>query len=246
MPMAAGEVQDPGRNIPRALMGGMLVVMASTAWPTSPTSTRCPSAEVVTSNSTQHRDALPVASKAAHQLPGRIGRQARGGRVRGLGARARSTARSSRTPACPSRWPATGSSSRGSRSSAERRACPCGRSRSRPSGRACWPCPAPTTSSPTACCSPPGSSTASSTSAVFVLRRQDAGGGRGRTGRSAIRWSPRVFLLVSGWLVVNTSIERPVESVAGIVLILAGLPVYAWFHAAQRRAQALAREGGSL
>src|SRR5436309_1331055 len=28
MPMAAGEVQQPGRNIPRALIGGMLVVMA--------------------------------------------------------------------------------------------------------------------------------------------------------------------------------------------------------------------------
>src|SRR5262249_434518 len=27
MPMAAGEVQNPGRNIPRALVGGMLVVM---------------------------------------------------------------------------------------------------------------------------------------------------------------------------------------------------------------------------
>jgi hypothetical protein len=31
-----------------------------------------------------------------------------------------------------------------------------------------------------------------------------------------------------------------------MVLILAGLPVYAWFHAEQRRTKALAREGGSL
>ena len=28
------------------------------------------------------------------------------------------------------------------------------------------------------------------------------------------------------------------------IKILAGLPVYAWFHAAQRRTQALARDGG--
>jgi Flp pilus assembly protein TadB len=56
---------------------------------------------------------------------------------------------------------------------------------------------------------------------------------------------PALFLLVSGWLVVNTAIARPVESAAGIVLILAGLPVYAWFHAEQRRTKALAREGGS-
>ena len=28
MPMAAGEVQNPGRNIPRALIGGMVVMMA--------------------------------------------------------------------------------------------------------------------------------------------------------------------------------------------------------------------------
>jgi APA family basic amino acid/polyamine antiporter len=27
LPMAAGEVRDPGRNIPRALIGGMLVVL---------------------------------------------------------------------------------------------------------------------------------------------------------------------------------------------------------------------------
>ena len=28
MPMAAGEVKDPGRNVPRALIGGMAIVMA--------------------------------------------------------------------------------------------------------------------------------------------------------------------------------------------------------------------------
>ena len=83
------------------------------------------------------------------------------------------------------------------------------------------------------------------TSAVFVLRRRmpDAPRPYRTFGYPLV---PALFLLVSGWLVVNTAIARPVESAAGLVLILAGLPVYAWFHAAQRRTKALAGEGGSL
>ena len=83
------------------------------------------------------------------------------------------------------------------------------------------------------------------TSAVFVLRRRlpEAPRPYRTLGYPLV---PALFLLVSGWLVVNTAIARPVESAVGIVLILAGLPVYAWFHAAQRRTKALAREGGSL
>ena len=46
---------------------------------------------------------------------------------------------------------------------------------------------------------------------------------------------PVVFLLVSGWLVVNTLATRPVESAVGVVLIVAGLPLYAWFRVARRR-----------
>ena len=40
------------------------------------------------------------------------------------------------------------------------------------------------------------------------------------------------------WLVVNTLVNRPVESVAGLVLIALGLPVYWYFRGA--------KESGSL
>ena len=44
---------------------------------------------------------------------------------------------------------------------------------------------------------------------------------------------PLVFVLVAIWLVVNTLVNRPVESVAGLVLIALGLPVYWYFRGAK-------------
>ena len=37
---------------------------------------------------------------------------------------------------------------------------------------------------------------------------------------------PVVFLLVAGWLLVSTMINTPTQSFTGILLIVAGLPVY--------------------
>ena len=66
------------------------------------------------------------------------------------------------------------------------------------------------------------------TSSVFVLRRRMPQGPRPyRTlGYPVV---PAIFVLVSAWLVVNTLIEKRVESVTGLVLILAGLPLFYWF-----------------
>ncbi len=63
--MAAGEVRNPGRNIPLALIMGMIIVMAIYCLMNLCYFYALPFAEVVNSNSTAHRDALPVASKAA-------------------------------------------------------------------------------------------------------------------------------------------------------------------------------------
>ena len=65
MPMAAGEVKDPGRNVPRALIGGMVAVMAIYCAANLAYFYALPWVEVLTSNSTAHRDALPIATKAA-------------------------------------------------------------------------------------------------------------------------------------------------------------------------------------
>jgi APA family basic amino acid/polyamine antiporter len=45
----------------------------------------------------------------------------------------------------------------------------------------------------------------------------------------AYPWLPLVFVVTSLVLVVNTILERPLESLAGLVLILAGLPAFAFW-----------------
>ncbi|MEQ1828469.1 MAG: amino acid permease [Pirellula sp.] len=73
MPMAAGEVRDPGRNIPRALIFGMIIVMVVYCTLNLCYFYALPTSEVMTSRSTLHRDALPVASKAAGTFLGDFG-----------------------------------------------------------------------------------------------------------------------------------------------------------------------------
>jgi len=38
-----------------------------------------------------------------------------------------------------------------------------------------------------------------------------------------------IFILASLLLLANTLVEKPVESVIGLILIAAGLPAYAWW-----------------
>jgi APA family basic amino acid/polyamine antiporter len=78
------------------------------------------------------------------------------------------------------------------------------------------------------------------TSAVIVLRRTAPDTPRPyRTlGYPVV---PLAFVLVAGWLTVNTLVNRPVESVAGLVLIASGLPVYAYYR--MRRGRAVGSAG---
>lgn len=73
MPMAAGEVREPGRNIPLALIVGMLIVMALYCLLNLSYFYALPFGEVVTANSTKFRDALPVSAKAAQTFLGEYG-----------------------------------------------------------------------------------------------------------------------------------------------------------------------------
>ena len=63
------------------------------------------------------------------------------------------------------------------------------------------------------------------TSSVFVFRRKfpDAVRPYKTFGYPVV---PVVFLLVAGWLLINTMITAPTQAFAGIFLILIGLPVY--------------------
>jgi APA family basic amino acid/polyamine antiporter len=85
------------------------------------------------------------------------------------------------------------------------------------------------------------------TSAVFVLRFRapDLPRPYKTLGYPVV---PLVFVLVAAWLVINTLLNRPIESVAGLVLIALGLPVYWYFRAARRSVPAvdhLAARGGT-
>ncbi|MGI8965753.1 MAG: amino acid permease, partial [Limisphaerales bacterium] len=73
MPMVAGEVQNPERNIPRALIAGMLIVLLIYGLANLAYCYALPFQEILTSNSTLFRGALPVASKAAQTFLGASG-----------------------------------------------------------------------------------------------------------------------------------------------------------------------------
>lgn len=64
--MVAGEIDKPERNIPRALIYGMLLVVLVYLITNIAYFYALPFSEVITSNSTAYRDALPVAAKAAY------------------------------------------------------------------------------------------------------------------------------------------------------------------------------------
>ncbi|MEZ5313172.1 MAG: APC family permease [Thermoanaerobaculia bacterium] len=67
---------------------------------------------------------------------------------------------------------------------------------------------------------------------IFVLRRREPG--RERPYRVwGYPWVPLAFLLATAILLVNTLLERPVESLAGLGLVALGLPAY-WLLRRQR------------
>ena len=73
LPMAAGEVREPGRNIPRALIGGMLIVLTLYLLVSAAYVYALPVEQIVTANSTAFPTALPVATRAAQTFLGALG-----------------------------------------------------------------------------------------------------------------------------------------------------------------------------
>jgi APA family basic amino acid/polyamine antiporter len=56
---------------------------------------------------------------------------------------------------------------------------------------------------------------------------------------------PWLFILTSAALVLNTLVEKPVESLIGLALVLLGVPAYAWWRARHAQVDArLAAPGG--
>jgi APA family basic amino acid/polyamine antiporter len=224
MPMAAGEVRNPGRNIPLALIAGTLAVLAIYAVVNVAYFYALPISEIASSSSTLHGTALPVAGKAAETfLPGF------GARVVAVAAilsiigslngsiltGARVTFAMARDGFLSSRF-------------------------ARLNARAAVPAAAILLEALWACALALSATFdqltdcvifaefifyALTTTAVLVLRKKRPDLPRPYK-TLGYPFTPVVFVLVAGWLVVNTLRTAPLESLAGLVLIALGLPIY--------------------
>ncbi|PYQ42283.1 MAG: amino acid permease [Acidobacteria bacterium] len=224
--LAALWAYDGWNNMPMAI-GGMLVVMAIYCLANLAYFYALPVAEVVTSNSTRYRAALPVASKAATTFLGEYGGKlvAVAFVVSALGALNGSILSNARVPYAMAR---DGLFFARMAELSERTRVPV------------WSLVVQAVWSSLLAVSGTFDQLTDSllfaswifyglvTSSVFVLRRRMPQAPRPyRTlGYPVV---PAIFVLVSAWLVVNTLIEKRVESVTGLVLILAGLPLFYWF-----------------
>jgi APA family basic amino acid/polyamine antiporter len=243
MPMAAGEVQNPGRNIPRALILGMLVVLAVYLLANLAYFYALPLNEVMTSSSTAYREALPVATKAAQTFLGDLG-----GKLvsvafvlSAIGALHGSILSNARVPFAMARdglfFARLGELSEKSRVPVWSIIV-----------QAVW-------ASVLAVSGSFDQLTdyvifaswifyGLTTSSVFVLRRKLPQAERPyRTLGYPVM--PFLFVLVAVWLIINTLQTSPVESMVGILLIALGLPLYFYYRRGQRRATkaAIAMEG---
>lgn len=234
MPMVAAEVQQPERNVPRALVWGMFLVVLLYLLANAAYVWVLPFSEIVNANSTQFRTALPVAAKAAQTFMGPMGSQLVSiiFLVSTIGALNGTILLCARVPYAMardglffSRFATVGESSRVPTLSI--------------GIQAIW-----------------ASILAISgtydqltdyvvfaswlfyllvTTSVFMLRRKMPSGRPYKT--PGYPYTPILFILIASWLVLNTVRTRPVESTVGLVLITTGIPVYLFFRRNRRNAK---------
>ncbi len=238
MPMAAGEVKDPGRNVPRGLIFGMFIVLAIYLLVNLAYCYALPVSEIASSSSTLHGTALPVAAKAARTFLPRfgVGLMAVAGVLSTIGALNGSILTNARIPFAMARDGLFFSCFADLNAAT---AVPV------PSivFQAIWGSLLVLSASfdqLTDCVVFAGMIFyASTTAAVFVLRRKMPNAARPykTLGYPVV---PLLFILVALWLLVNTLRTSTVESVAGLVLITLGLPVFFWQRRVRRMAAALA------
>ena len=227
LPVVAGEVQHPQRNVPRGLILGMLTVMATYLLANLAYFYALPLSEVVTANSTAHPEALPVAAKAAQTFFGPTGAAfiSIAFVISTLGALNGCIMGQARIPFAMAR---DGLFFRRIGEVTAKRRAPVWAIIAQ-SG---WGCVLALT----------GTFDQITTytifalwlffgvtvSAVFVLRRKMPHVERPykTLGYPIV---PLLFILVAAWLVSNTIMTNPVESAIGLVLIALGLPVYFYF-----------------
>jgi APA family basic amino acid/polyamine antiporter len=227
MPMVAGEVQNPTRNVPRGLIIGIAIVVVIYCTANFSYFYALPFSDVLTSNSTTYRDALPVAAKAAQTFLARYGATLVSlvFVISTLGALNGTILSCARVPYAMAR----------------------DRLFFAPFGRVSGSSRVPVFSivlqgiwaSLLAISGTYDQLTdcvvfaswifyALVTTSVFTLRRKMPHAERAYK-TVAYPFMPLVFVLVASWLVWNTIRTRPLESTVGLVLIAAGLPLYFYF-----------------
>ncbi|MDT5293937.1 MAG: basic amino acid/polyamine antiporter, family [Acidobacteriota bacterium] len=238
LPIVAGEVQNPQRNVPRGLILGMLLVLFVYLLTNLSYFYALPLNDVVTSNSTAYRDALPVAAKAAQTFLGPVGAAfiSVAFVISTVGALNGIILSNARIPFAMARdglfFERLGEVSKGGRVPVWAIIF-----------QGVW-------ASVLALSGTFDQITTYSifalwvffgvtASSVFVLRRKrpDAPRPYRTLGYPVV---PSVFILVAVWLVINTILTSPVESAAGLFLIALGIPVYVYF----KRRRGSAAEAG--
>lgn len=240
MPMVAGEVQAPGRNVPRALIGGMVVVLAVYGLANLAYFYALPISEIATSSSTTYRNALPVATKAAQTFLGSagIGLVSVAFLLSCIGGLNGSILTGARVPFAMARdglfFSRVGDLSKGTHVPVLSIII-----------QAVW-------SSILAISGSYDQLTdyvvfaswifyGLTTAAVFVLRKKMPDAPRPyRTLGYPIM--PIVFVLVAVWLIVNTLQTSPVEAVMGLLLTALGLPLYFYYRMSRGSSPLLSAE----
>jgi basic amino acid/polyamine antiporter, APA family len=228
VPMVAGEIEKPERNIPRALIFGMLIVILVYLITNLAYFFALPFSEVLTASSTAYRDALPVAAKAAQTFSSYGARiVSLAFMISAIGALNGITMMNARVPFAMARdglfFRPLGNLSPTSRAPVNAIWF-----------QGIWACLLALSGTfdqiTTSAIFGVWVFTALVGSSLFVLRRKlPAAPRRYRTlGYPVV---PALFVLVALWLVVNTLTAYPVESAAGLVLMALGLPFYFYFRA---------------
>jgi basic amino acid/polyamine antiporter, APA family len=239
VPMMAGEIEKPERNVPRALIYGMLLVILVYLVTNLAYFYAIPFSEILSSNSTAYRDALPVAAKAA-QAFSKYGAQivSLAFIIAAIGALNGITMMNARVPFAmasdhlffrplaklspTSRVPVNAVWFQG-----------------------IWACVLALSGTfdqiTTSVIFAVWLFTALVGTTLFVLRRKLPAAPR-RYRAIGYPVVPAVFVLVAIWLVGNSFVATPVESAAGLLMIAIGLPFYLYFQSSGSRIAEVAPE----
>ena len=239
LPMVAGEMEKPERNVPRALIYGMLLVILVYLVANVGYFYALPFGEVLTANSTAYRDALPVAAKAAQTFSS-YGAQlvSLAFIISAIGALNGITLMNSRVPFAMARdglfFGRLADLNPDSRAPVKAIWF-----------LAVWACVLALSGTfdqiTTSLIFAVWLFAALVGASLFVLRRKLPVAPR-RYRAIGYPVVPALFVAVAIWLVVNSLWETPVESVAGLVMIALGLPFYLFFRRSGWLTRARTRE----